>query len=202
MVADILHAANDWKLEKNENNIQVYLRNTPGSAVKSFMGKTRIKSNVSTLVSVLSDTASYPRWLFNSKSAKIIEKQSEDIQTHYLVTKMPWPVTERDSVILSKRTQNPSNKRVEITLNSKPAQVPLVEGKVRIKNLKGRWVFTPINNNEVDVMYEMSVDPGGNIPKWVVNAMTVDLPYYTLKNLSKISKEAKYANAKLKGIVN
>ena len=50
-------------------------------------------------------------------------------------------------------------------------------------------------------VYEMSIDPGGNIPKWVVNAMAIDLPFYTLQKLRKISKEDKYANAKINGIL-
>lgn len=197
-----LSAANDWRLEKDEENIKVYLRDTAGSAVKSFMGKTRVKTSLSALLSVLNDSINYPRWLFNTRSAKTISRKGDDLLTNYVVTNMPWPVADRDAVIVSKRTQNPSNKRVEIKLSNNPTQVPKVKGKVRIENLKGRWLFTPINKNEVDIVYEMSIDPGGNIPKWVVNSMTVDLPFNTLKNLKRISREPKYANAKVKGIID
>ena len=197
-----LHAANDWQLEKDEENIKVYLRNTHGSPVKSFMGKMKVKASISSIVSILDDTASYPRWLFNCRSAKSISRKSDNESTYYIVTNMPWPVADRDAIITSKRTQNPSNTVVEIKMATKPSLIPKAKGKVRIESLQGRWLLTPINNQEVDIVYQMSIDPGGNIPKWVVNAMTVDLPFHTLKNLKKISKEAKYVNAKVSGIIN
>jgi len=196
------NAANDWKLEKEEAGIKVYLRNTPGSQVKSFMGKTRIKASISSIVSVLDDTSSYTRWLFNCKSAKMIAQQGETITTRYIVTNMPWPVVDRDAIIISKRSQNPSTKQVQIQMTTNPKQVPSVKGKVRIQNIKGRWIITPSNNNEVEVVYQMSIDPGGNIPKWIVNAMTFDLPFHALRNLKKISKESKYTNAIVPGVTN
>lgn len=202
MFSHCLHAANEWKLVKNEEGIQVFLRNTPGSPVKSFMGKIKVKASISSLVSVLDDTSSYPRWLFNCKSAKEIAQQGDTLTTRYIVTNMPWPVIDRDAIITSKRTQNPNTKQVQIQMTTNPKQVPMVKGKVRIQNLKGRWIITPSNNNELDVVYEMSIDPGGNIPKWIVNAMTVDLPFNTLKNLRKLSKESKYTNTKVPGIMN
>lgn len=197
-----LYAANDWKLEKNEEGIKVYLRNTPGSPVKSFMGKIKIKASISSIASVLDDTNNYPRWLFKCKSAKMIDQQGDSLTTRYIVTDMPWPVADRDSIIISKRTQNPNTKKVKIQMSTNPKQVPLVKGKVRIQNLKGQWLINPINENELEVIYEMSIDPGGNIPKWIVNAMTFDLPFHALRNLKKISKEPKYVNAKVPGIIN
>lgn len=201
-LSGISYASDDWRLEKDKENIKVYIRNTPNSAVKSFMGKMRVKTNLTALVSILNDTPNYPRWLFNTQTAKTISRTSDEISTNYVVTNMPWPVADRDAVIVSNRTQNPANKRVEIILSAVPLKIPKVKGKVRIENLKGRWLFTPVNNNQVDIEYEMSIDPGGNIPKWVVNAMVVDLPFNTLKNMRKLSKEGKYLNSKIKGIVN
>ena len=41
---------------------------------------------------------------------------------------------------------------------------------VRIQNMKGRWLLTPIANDKsnIKIEYEMDLDPGGNIPKWLV----------------------------------
>jgi len=51
-------------------------------------------------------------------------------------------------------------------------------------------------------VYEVSINPGANIPKWIVNALSIDLPFYTLKNLRNIIKEDRYRVAKINGIVN
>ena len=42
--------------------------------------------------------------------------------------------------------------------------------------------------------------PSGKIPKWIVNAMVVDIPFYTLQKLRELVKEAKYVNASLKNV--
>jgi ribosome-associated toxin RatA of RatAB toxin-antitoxin module len=75
------------------------------------------------------------------------------------------------------------------------------QGLVRIKNMTGKWQLTPVENNKVKVVYEMNIDPGGKIPKWLVNAMLVDIPFNTLQKLRSIVKEAKYVNANLNYII-
>ena len=48
----------------------------------------------------------------------------------------------------------------------------------------------------------MTIDPGGNVPKWIVNSMVVDLPFKTLLGLREIMKEAKYVNTNITGIID
>ena len=202
MVSSLVEANTQWRLEKEDEGIQVYLRDTPGSALKSFKSTMTIKRRLSAVLAVIEDTASYPRWLHNCRSAKTLKQTSETQLVNYIVTDMPWPVADRDAVIAASRTQDKKNKRIEIKLHAEPKLVANVAGKVRIEEMRGRWLLTPVANDSVNVVYEMSIDPGGNIPKWVVNSMAVDLPFYTLNKLRQISKEDQYATAKIKGIVD
>jgi len=199
--SSIAEANSQWRLDKDEEGIQVYLRNTSDSAVKSFKSNMTVNGSLSSVLSVIEDIDSYPRWLHNCRSAKVLQSTSETQSVVYVVTDMPWPVVDRDAAFTSHRIQNKTNKRIEIKLSVLPKVVANVAGKVRIQKLQGRWLLTPLEKGKINVVYEMSIDPGGNIPKWVVNAMAVDLPFYTLKKLRKISKEDKYATAKVKGII-
>ncbi|MGK0270371.1 MAG: ribosome-associated toxin RatA of RatAB toxin-antitoxin module [Cocleimonas sp.] len=202
MFSTYVEANSKWRLDKDEEGIKIYLRNTPGSALKSFKSTMTVNRSLSSLLTVIEDTKSYPRWLHNCRSAKLLKQVSETEIVNYVVTDMPWPVADRDAVISASRSQNKSNKRIEIKLRAEPKLLSKVVGKVRIENMHGRWLLTTHGKDKVNVIYEMSIDPGGNIPKWVVNAMAVDLPFYTLDKLRKISKEDKYANAKVKGILD
>ncbi len=80
--------------------------------------------------------------------------------------------------------------------------LPLKQGMVRIQSLTGQWLLTPFTKSDVSVTYELSVDPGGNIPKWLVNMMAVDLPFNTLQKLRNIVKEARYVNARVENIID
>lgn len=195
-------AKNTWALSKHEDGIKVWLRGTPNSSIKTFKGRVEVNTSLSALVYVISETSSYPRWLYNCQSAKTLKRNGYKQRTNYVVTNMPWPVTDRDAIITSSLSQNPSNKRVEIKLLAKPREIPLVAGKVRIQKLHGRWLLTPLPNGNIEVIYEVTADPGGNIPKWIVNSMSIDLPYHTLNNLRAIVKQPEFANAKVPGLLN
>lgn len=193
--------ANSWTLNKNDEGIQVFLRDTPNTAIKSFKGTMTVNSRLSSVLAVLEDISSFPRWVHNCRSAKILRDISETKALMYVVTSMPWPVIDRDAVYEASRTQNRSNKRIDIKLIAKPNMASKVANKVRINNMQGSWILMPVGKNKTEVTYELTVDPGGNIPKWIVNSMVVDIPFYTLQNLRKVSKEDKYKKAVIKGVI-
>lgn len=192
----------NWELKKSENGIQVFLRNTKNSAVKSFKGVMTVDGRLSSIVAVLEDIDSYPRWLFSCKSAKTLQQRSDTAVVNYIVTDMPWPVADRDSIVGASRSQNKSSKLIEIKLLAEPKLIPEVAGKVRIETMQGRWLLRPAGPGKINVIYEMTVDPGGNVPKWIVNAMSVDLPFNTLSGIREVMKEDKYLDAKFKDIID
>ena len=53
---------------------------------------------------------------------------------------------------------------------------------IRITKADGYWSFVPKDQGVV-VTYQMHADPGGSIPKWLVNRAVVDTPYDTLNQL-------------------
>jgi hypothetical protein len=58
------------------------------------------------------------------------------------------------------------------------------------------------NSEKVKITYELSIDPGGNLPKWLVNTLAVDFPFNTLKNLRQLVKKPLYRDAKRSYIIN
>ena len=59
------------------------------------------------------------------------------------------------------------------------------KGVVRILNSVGKWTLTPLGNNQVAVNYFLSVDPGGTLPPWIINAFSVKGPFETFRQLKK-----------------
>lgn len=191
----------NWHSTKKSNGIEVFLRNTKNSPLKAFKGVVTVNSKLSSIMAVLDDTDGYPKWLFNCKSAKTINKSSNSI-TNHIVTKMPWPVKNRDTVLFNSTAQDSVSKNIEIKIMAKPRLLPNKAGVVRIENMQGRWLLRPVAAGKVNIIYEMNVDPGGSIPKWLVNSLTVDHPFNTLKNMREVLKEAKYVNASFEGIID
>jgi len=190
--APIFGAESPWYLEREEDNIDVYIATIKGSAVKTFRGVVTVDSSLKSVLSVIADASSYPRWLYHCKSAKMIKFVSYNEVVSHVVTDMPWPLIDRDTIIQSIKTQNTSTKKVTIKIVSKPGMVGNLPNTIRINNINGLWELTPLHNGQLKILFQMSVDPGGTIPKWLVNSMLIDIPFYTLRNLRQIAKEPQY----------
>lgn len=106
LVTTTAQAENSWTLSKDQDDIQVWVRDNPGSAVKSFKGISLIPAKLSTLVSILDDTKNFPRLLHQCKRAEELKRISKTESEKYIVTDMPWPVTDRDTIVHSVLTQN------------------------------------------------------------------------------------------------
>lgn len=194
--------ANQWQLSKQEKGIDVFVKDSKTSALDSFKGVVTIPASLTSLVTVLDDTKAYTRLLHDCKKAQVIKEIGNNQAIKYIVTNMPWPVKDRDMVVQSVLTQNKQTKQVVIAMKATPKLLAISPNKVRIKNMTGRWILKPVNKTSTVVTYEMNVDPGGSLPKWLVNTIAVDIPFFTLENLRTLVKQEKYQNISMPNVLN
>lgn len=182
-----------WQLEaENEDkNIQVFTRKLEGSTLKEFKGVTKLKTDVNALVALLQDTQSATKWMHNIIEFEEKEKISEVESIVYSISETPWPVTDRDSYVRSILTVSESGV-VKSTLTALPDYAPKDEDYVRMPSIKGGWVFTPLADGIVEVVYQIHADPGGSLPDWIVNSIVVETPLETLSNLHEQIQLKKY----------
>ncbi len=173
-----------WTLLKNEDGIKVYSRNeSDNSSLKELKVEAELKTSLSALISVLSDKASYPKWVYRCANSELLKKNSEFETYHYQSTDMPWPVQNRDIIIHTKITQNPSTKEVIISCNGVGDYIPKKDNYIRITSYRVTWKLTPLTNNTVKMEYIMAVNPAGSLPSWLVNMSLTEGPINTIKNL-------------------
>jgi len=186
-----LQALEKWQLIKDQDEIQVYSSKTQGALIKSAKGEVIITTSLDDILSVLENVQLLPRWLYQCKSAKTI-KQVDIVERYdYIYTDMPWPTWDRDVIVRSVFQQNPKTNVVTISFDTEPSMVAFKPRVVRVKTMTGRMILIPqitkLANNKklkkVKVIYEVNADPGGRIPKWLVNDMISDFPFYSLRNL-------------------
>jgi hypothetical protein len=121
---------------------------------------------------------------------------------HYSQTRAPWPLKDRDGVYASHFSQHYGTKAVTVEIETAHGIRPESDDFVRVENAGGFWKFFPVDDNKVEVIYEMHADPGGNIPSWVVNWFLVDKPLKDMKNMRERVKMEKYANRKFDFLVD
>lgn len=181
----------DWELRKEKEGIKVYTRDVDDSDFSAYRGITTLGQPLSVIVAAIRDISSYPDWMPNASSTRILEEEGDTSIIYYLTTDAPWPVKDRDGVyqVVFRRE---GKRKVRIELQDRPDFLPRKEDYVRIPRTTGFWLLTSLAGEQVEVVYQISVDPGGSVPAWLANPMSVSQPFNTLRALSKRIQLDKY----------
>ena len=175
----------DWHLKKNKNGISIYTRPAEHSKLNEFKGIVVLNTPVDALVKTLKDADNLTKWVPDCGTSKLVKIEGND-QYHYLVTKAPFPLLDRDSYIHFKYTTIDNGVKVDI--EALPSYKPEKDGLVRVPYCKGYWQLEKQSDQQTKVTYQVSADPGGSIPAWLANTASVSTPFKTLKNLREYVK--------------
>ena len=144
----------------------------------------------------MNDYAAYPKWLHFIDSAEEFDRQGPLDRSLRFTTQLPWPLADREAVLRAKvhQTLNDEEESVMIELINRPDALPPNNDYIRFPEMWGKLGFTRIGNDEVEMIYEIILDPGGYIPAWIANILLRDAPYFTLERLRRIVMKPEYQN--------
>lgn len=179
----IVFGQGSWKLNTEKDGIKVYTSQVPDSKIKAIKVECEIDANPSQLVALLMDVNTSPEWVYHTKTCTLVKQVSPSELYYYSEISLPWPAANRDFVAHLKVTQNPETKVVLIDGPAVSGMVPLKKGLVRIEHSTGKWIITPQGNNRVKVEYTLHVEPGGDLPAWMVNMFATNGPLQAFENL-------------------
>jgi ribosome-associated toxin RatA of RatAB toxin-antitoxin module len=191
-----LETAFAWELARDKNGIKVYTHSIDGSSFKAYRGVMEVSASLASLIALVDDISACPDWIHTCKEGRLLQRMSSEETYTYTVNQAPWPVQDRDAVVRNTRVRDPDNQSVTITITGVPDYIPREKGLVRVKMIQGFWRFIPVENNRVQVLYQVHNDPGGNLPSWLVNSVVVSQPYRTLLNMKEMLTLPKYRDAK------
>jgi hypothetical protein len=182
-----------WKLALQKDGIEVSTRGVPGSDLDEFMGTTVIEASVNVIEAVIDDVPAAPQWMADCREARTIRKIDENVSVVLNVTKTPWPVYDRETLLISTKQKDAKAETVIFEFHSvnDPA-VPVGKKNVRIPAIDGRWVLTAVDEGHTEVTYTVKSNPGGSIPKFIAKQRSRDIPYKTLLGLKEMVKKDKY----------
>ena len=185
----------DWKLAADKDGIKIYTSLVPDSKIKAVKVECEEDASARQLVAVLLDVNATVEWIYHTKSCSLIKQVSPSELYYYSEVSLPWPTENRDFVAHLKVTQDPRTKVVTVDGPAVPGMVPAKKGIVRINHSSGKWVITPLRNNRSVVEYTLHVDPGGNVPAWLVNMLATNGPMQIFEKLKLQLQKPAYKNA-------
>lgn len=179
--------AQEWESISNEDGIQVWQRPVSGTSLVEFRGKTVLDVSIKKILAVMHDSKRKTEWMKNCVENRILRAYSIERRVTYNRTGSSWPfISDRDAVVESSVKMWPDQKRVLIEAKSVEDELaPEVDGVVRMPKVHLQWDLVVLGPYKTQVTYQVQADPGGAIPKWLVNLASKSLPHETLANLRK-----------------
>jgi hypothetical protein len=180
-------AQGKWELKKNQNGIEVYVRQSATGNLKELRVVCELDANMEQFTHILQDIDNYSQWVYSNKKSVILKTINPQHIVYYTQSHLPWPIKDRDLVIELDITSSADvlNAQAKSVAN----YVALNNDYVRVPYSLAIWKVTAIPNNKLKVDYTFSVDPGGSIPSWLVNATLTIGPYNSFIKLKKVLKD-------------
>lgn len=189
-----------WNLNNDKDDIQVFTRKVEGEKIKQILIRTEVKGSMHALVRALEDVPTHGDWVFKCHSSRFGEKISDSEFYYYIKTDFPFPTSDRDLGIYYKRWQEEDG---VVYTNSTCAvdAFPKEKKHVRISLFESYYRLERISDTKIAVEYFAKADPGGSIPKWIINLAITAGPTKTMKALKKQIQLAKYQK-EIDGIID
>jgi hypothetical protein len=188
----IIEAQENWSLEKDRNGIRVFTRQSVHSKFNEVKVECIIDGTISELIAVIFDIDNHVHWVYNTKSAYIINRISDSELYFYTEITSPWPFRNRDAIAHIKKYRDSVTNKILVEANSVPDYIPRKEYIVRIPSSTVIWTISSLNNQSLKVTYYMQADPGGSIPPWLINLFVSNGPYESFTKLRERIKLPQY----------
>ncbi|HWB24589.1 MAG TPA: START domain-containing protein [Chitinophagaceae bacterium] len=178
-----LHAQTQWSLEKDKDGIQVYSADSGGSKFKAVKVICSPKGNLQKFLTILLDVDGHKNWVYSTKKSYQLKKTSSDSILYYAELSFPWPLSNRDVVILmTTRIDAPGHNAVIFT-DGEPDSLPKKDGLVRVPFFHARYEVTEVADGRLQIVYYTLANPGGGLGPGFTNLFLAKAPYNTFKNL-------------------
>lgn len=191
MFPTMMQGQETWELVKEKQGIKVFARQNDGMSFKEFKSIMQIKAEMSDFLAVLYDVEGLPQWGHNITESRLLSKPDPFNQTYYAIAKAPWPYKNRDGIYHNRISWDDNQKVLTIDIEMLDDPIEVDEDLVRMEGY-GFWMAKEVAEGELEITFQMQIDPGGTIKAWIANMFVSDSPYFTMKGLREVIKDKKY----------
>ena len=191
-VSQLTHAAAneidrlDWQLKKETGGIQVLSAQVPESQFHAYLAITVIDANTDDLVDIIRNPGTCTEWVYRCGQSYRYQQENPNVDLIYTSSKMPFPVTDRDTLARITWDRDPETKVVKAIGVATSDILAPKKRHIRIENATVIWELTPLDDGTTKVRTFGHADPGGELPTWLTNQMSTEVPVETLKGLRKL----------------
>lgn len=193
---EVVKAVPAWEPMSDDEGIKTYRRSVEGESIVSFRGEAIIDAPIWKVMGVLSDTSRKVEWVAKVKVAEDLEQISKYERIEYNHTAVPWPFQDRDFVYHIRGELLDSSKAVRLLIKSVEHKgKPKTDGVVRGHVKEGNYLLTSLQGGKrTKLEVEITADPRGAIPHWLVNLFQKSWPRVTIEGIRRQVAKADVAD--------
>ena len=175
--------ANQWEKVKEKDGIEVFQKKVGDHL--AFRGVGTLNGSANEFLRVLHDSSTWPRWVENLKSGKLIQKKSKSHFIFHQVIGTPFPMKDREAVFqLIVSRKNSSTTLVEMK-SVNHAAVKRSEECIRVEIIYSRYQIEELGKGKIRVSFENLSHSGGTVPKFLSNWAAQSYPVSLLRGIER-----------------
>ena len=184
-----------WKLDGvRENNVSIYSRPRPGSALKEFKAVGPIEAPTYAVSAVIDDFQNYPSFMPFTTECRLIKRDGDSIIGYQRLS--PKICADRDYTLrVWKKSWLAADGLVFMSQWSPANELgpPEKKGVVRVNICEGKWLLEPDGATKTRATYSIYTDTGGVIPSFIANRVSLAGISRLFAAIRKQVKDPKYA---------
>ena len=175
--------ANRWEKVKEKDGIEVFQKKVGDHL--AFRGVGILNGTPKEFLRVLHDPSTWPHWVENLKSGKLIEKKSKSHFIFHQVIGTPFPMKDREAVFQSiVSRKNSSTSLVKMKSVNHP-MVKRSEKCIRVEIIYSLYQVEDLGKEKVRVTFENLSHSGGTVPKFLSNWAAQSYPVSLLRGIER-----------------
>jgi len=173
-----------WQLVTDDNGIQVYTLETPGTNIVKAKATTVLRFPIIKLKETLDDIEHRHEWIPFLMVSKPLTDYVNNQRIEYSHFYGPWPASDRDFVYEIKLLTQTKDRLVYKMQSVTTQLMPVTNDKVRANLIESIYTLTALDATSTQVELIFHADPRGWVPNWIINIIQRALPYKIMKNLT------------------
>jgi len=183
-----------WKLAQERNGIAIWFRRFHASSVNEVRGEAIFDVSADALFAVLGDIESYAEIMPPTSLSKRLGGTDGGSRSYYI--EIDPPVVSRRYYCMDVNFHRP---RGDVFVSEwrmwSAGCVPRKSSLVPMRDNSGRWRLSALAPMKTRVEFQAHMDPGGQIPTWMVNRATTGQISETFASLRRAALQPRYAVA-------
>jgi Polyketide cyclase / dehydrase and lipid transport len=160
-----------WSQVAQTDGITVYSRARPGSAISEVKAEGLIDAPPAAVWKAIWDHDNYKKTMPYTEESRVLSREQDGKRVFFYTVVRPPLVSRRDYVLqVDDVSSEVGEGRLKLVWKVAEGKMPERPGIVRLRVNDGYWVLEPRDGGKrTHATYYVYTDPGGALPKFVVN---------------------------------